>query len=166
MGASSRLRASISNGQKTPAANPNVHECPRDTEHARHGKGSRHLAKLLLKLRHFEPSPFTAGEHYRFQGMTTAAPLQVPRLKQTLLSQRSAGLIPPTSKRWMEVKRTALTALPSSTSPPQKVGCDDRFNAVQEHLDYLQLDPENRQSCSGPAQGLRPRLRKQQVHQR
>ena len=32
--------------------------------------------KLLLKLRHLEPSPFKAGEHYRFQGMTTAAPLR------------------------------------------------------------------------------------------
>ena len=32
--------------------------------------------KLLLKLRHLDPSPFTAGEHYRFQGMTTAAPLR------------------------------------------------------------------------------------------
>ena len=32
--------------------------------------------KLLLKLRHLDPSPFKAGEHYRFQGMTTAAPLR------------------------------------------------------------------------------------------
>ena len=32
--------------------------------------------KLLLKLRHLEPSPFKAEEHYRFQGMTTAAPLR------------------------------------------------------------------------------------------
>ena len=32
--------------------------------------------KLLLKLRHLDPSLFTAGEHYRFQGMTTAAPLR------------------------------------------------------------------------------------------
>jgi len=29
--------------------------------------------KLLLKLRKIDPSPFKAGEHYRFQGMTTAA---------------------------------------------------------------------------------------------
>ena len=29
--------------------------------------------KLLLKLRKIETSPFKAGEHYRFQGMTTAA---------------------------------------------------------------------------------------------
>ena len=35
--------------------------------------------KLLLKLRNLDPSPsspFAAGEHYRFQGMTTAAPLR------------------------------------------------------------------------------------------
>ena len=32
--------------------------------------------KLLLKLRKAEPSPFTAGEHYRFQGITTAAPVR------------------------------------------------------------------------------------------
>ena len=32
--------------------------------------------KLLLKLRHLDPTPFKAGEHYRFQGMTTAAPLR------------------------------------------------------------------------------------------
>ena len=31
--------------------------------------------KLLLKLRKLEPSPFKAGEHYRFQGITTAAPI-------------------------------------------------------------------------------------------
>ena len=29
--------------------------------------------KLLLKLRKIKASPFNAGEHYRFQGMTTAA---------------------------------------------------------------------------------------------
>ena len=29
--------------------------------------------KLLLKLRKINASPFKAGEHYRFQGMTTAA---------------------------------------------------------------------------------------------
>ena len=29
--------------------------------------------KLLLKLRKVENSPFKAGEHYRFQGTTTAA---------------------------------------------------------------------------------------------
>ena len=29
--------------------------------------------KLLLKLRKIKTSPFKAGEHYRFQGMTTAA---------------------------------------------------------------------------------------------
>ena len=29
--------------------------------------------KLLLKLRKIKASPFKAGEHYRFQGMTTAA---------------------------------------------------------------------------------------------
>ena len=38
-------------------------------------KGSSISQKLLLKLRHLDPSPFTAGEYYRFQGMTTAAPL-------------------------------------------------------------------------------------------
>ena len=32
--------------------------------------------KLLLKLRKTEPSPFTAGKHYRFQGITTAAPVR------------------------------------------------------------------------------------------
>ena len=32
--------------------------------------------KLLLKLRKTEPSPFTAGQHYRFQGVTTAAPIR------------------------------------------------------------------------------------------
>ena len=31
--------------------------------------------KLLLKLRKADPSPFTAGQHYRFQGITTAAPI-------------------------------------------------------------------------------------------
>ena len=32
--------------------------------------------KLLLKLRKADPSPFTAGQHYRFQGITTAAPVR------------------------------------------------------------------------------------------
>ena len=32
--------------------------------------------KLLLKLRKAEPSPFKAGEHYRFNGITTAAPIR------------------------------------------------------------------------------------------
>ena len=32
--------------------------------------------KLLLKLRHLENSPFVAGVHYRFQGLTTAAPIR------------------------------------------------------------------------------------------
>ena len=32
--------------------------------------------KLLLKLRHMENSPFVAGVHYRFQGITTAAPIR------------------------------------------------------------------------------------------
>ena len=31
--------------------------------------------KLLLKLRKADPSPFIAGQHYRFQGITTAAPI-------------------------------------------------------------------------------------------
>ena len=32
--------------------------------------------KLLLKLRKAEPSPFKAGQHYRFNGTTTAAPIR------------------------------------------------------------------------------------------
>ncbi len=32
--------------------------------------------KLLLKLRKAKSSPFTAGQHYRFQGITTAAPIR------------------------------------------------------------------------------------------
>ncbi len=32
--------------------------------------------KFLLKLRKLDESPFTAGEHYRFQGVTTSAPVR------------------------------------------------------------------------------------------
>ena len=32
--------------------------------------------KLLLRLRHLESGPFTAGEHYRYQGVTTASAIR------------------------------------------------------------------------------------------
>ena len=32
--------------------------------------------KLLLRLRKLDKSPFKSGEHYRFQGITTAAPVR------------------------------------------------------------------------------------------
>ncbi|EAR19612.1 hypothetical protein WH7805_11868 [Synechococcus sp. WH 7805] len=67
---------STSNGQKTPARttmSPSVRETLSTPDMA---KALGISQKLLLKLRHLEPSPFKAGEHYRFQGMTTAAPLR------------------------------------------------------------------------------------------
>ena len=49
MGGSSRVRTEHQQRAENTCPNPNVHECPRDTEHARHGKGSRHLAKTAAE---------------------------------------------------------------------------------------------------------------------
>ena len=67
---------SISNGQKTPARIPMSTSVRETLSTPDMAKALGISQKLLLKLRHLEPSPFTAGEHYRFQGMTTAAPLR------------------------------------------------------------------------------------------
>ena len=67
---------SISNGQKTPARIPMSTSVRETLSTPDMAKALGISQKLLLKLRHLDPSPFTAGEHYRFQGMTTAAPLR------------------------------------------------------------------------------------------
>ena len=67
---------SISNGQKTPARIPMSTSVRETLSTLDMAKALGISQKLLLKLRHLDPSPFTAGEHYRFQGMTTAAPLR------------------------------------------------------------------------------------------